>query len=168
MSIDQQQAASPVVFSDAGERARVALSSHLTVRNLVERHTELAALRTLYEVMCSNGWVAIHVDIEECSAIETLALSATAHGASSATSTASTGPIAATCARRSTRRYAPKSPPDGRPSDSATVPPTLGAATQCRRPQNRRSISAVPGRPRYEVRPVYCVVRQLEVVGGCR
>ncbi|WGJ88293.1 hypothetical protein [Gordonia sp. SMJS1] len=73
MTIDQQTA-SPVVFGETGERARAALSSHLTVRNLVERHTELAALRTLYEVMCSNGWVAIHVDIEECSAIETLAL----------------------------------------------------------------------------------------------
>lgn len=64
MTIKHEQAASPVVFSDAGERARSALSSHLTVRNLVERHTELAALRTLYEVMCSNGWVAIQVDID--------------------------------------------------------------------------------------------------------
>ncbi|PZT96256.1 MAG: hypothetical protein DI630_23560 [Gordonia sp. (in: high G+C Gram-positive bacteria)] len=74
MTIEQQQAVCPVVFSEPGERARVALSSHLTVRNLVERHTELAALRTLYEVMCANGWVAIHVDITDCSAIETLAL----------------------------------------------------------------------------------------------
>ena len=65
---------SPVVWSEAGERARAALDSHLTVRSLVERHTELAALRTLYEVMCSNGWVAIQVDIEECSSIAALVL----------------------------------------------------------------------------------------------
>ena len=70
----EQQTTTPVVWSEPGERARAALSSHLTVRNLVERHTELAALRTLYEVMCANGWVAIHVDITDCSAIETLAL----------------------------------------------------------------------------------------------
>lgn len=50
MTIDQQTA-SPVVFGETGERARAALASHLTVRNLVERHTELAALRTLYEVI---------------------------------------------------------------------------------------------------------------------